>query len=121
MSLPYDPSARRQRLESIFALTAVSSTKSGDTEPTDILLANVPTDRIRQATQELQRRSTPPDDLETVTMRLVLNQYMVAVANLRGVTHLAARRIADATTCIEEGQRFVRRALKHLTPDSSAP
>jgi hypothetical protein len=121
MSVPRDPSARLQRLESIFALTAVSSSaKSGDTEPADTLLASVPIDRIRQATLELQRRTTAPDDLETVTMRLVLNQYMFTVANLRAVTQLAARRIADATACIEQSQQFIRRALKHKTPDSSA-
>ena len=76
-------------------------------------LAGVPADRIRQLASALQRGLNDTiDEIDVVTMRLLLNDYISGVGHFRAIARTAASRMDHAAELIREGQRFVHREQK---------
>jgi hypothetical protein len=114
MSPAADSSQRLQRLAEILAeSTAVPSTSKQDPDPVDAHLESVPLERIRRLTSELTpRAATAIDEIDELTMRLLLNEYAAAVAHLREVVRLAEQPIAAATGPIQEAKLHARQQQK---------
>jgi hypothetical protein len=104
-----------QRLEQILAESnaTLTATRDGTADPADVHLASVPLERIRRTTSELQLGSgIDIDDVDAVTMRLLLNDYTTAVAHLRAVARLTEQHITAATAPIQETRLLVQRQQK---------
>jgi hypothetical protein len=114
MSAAPDSSWRLQRLAQILAESkALASTSARDTDPTDVLIASVPLERISRLTAALtQQAPTGIDDIDRLAMRLLLNDYTAAVAHLRAATRLTEQRVAEAHLPIQEVGLHVRRREK---------
>src|SRR5262245_42416584 len=112
MSAREDAARRLLDLERILSQSKTQATSAGDADPVTLHLADVPTERIRRFTAELQNAGQGDDEVAAVTMRLLLNDYASAVAHLRAVARLAVTRIDTATAPIRECQKFLRREDK---------
>ena len=112
MSAREDAPRRLLDLERILAQSKTQTTSAEDADPVTLHLADVPADRIRRFTAELEAARDGDDAVAAVTMRLLLNDYASAVAHLRAVARLAVGRIDVATTPIRECQKFFRREDK---------
>jgi hypothetical protein len=113
MNTAAEPSQRLQRLARILAESGLSIATSEVTDPVDAHIESLPLERIRRLTSELTPRAAAAiDEIDGLTMRLLLNEYSVAVAHLREVTRLAEERIAAAAVPIQETRRHVRDQLK---------
>ena len=78
-----------------------------------MLLSGAMTERLRKTTAELRRRpASQIDQIDAVTMRLVLTDYMTALAHLRAVTRLAEQRIISAAATLKGQVRFVERIIE---------
>jgi hypothetical protein len=112
MSAREDAPRRLLDLERILAQSKTQTASAEDADPVMLHLGNVPADRIRRFTAELEGTRDGDDAVAAVTMRLLLNDYASAVAHLRAVARLAIGRIDAATTPIRECQKFMRREDK---------
>jgi hypothetical protein len=74
-------------------------------------LAGIPLDRIRQLSEELEGPDHG-DEIDALTIRLLLNDYIGAVARLRGVVRAAADRIDAAGSLVSEARGSVWREVK---------
>jgi hypothetical protein len=116
MSAAADSSRRLQRLAQILAESqaAPGSTPAPDSGPTDVHLDSVSLERISRLTSELaQRAAIDTDDIDRLTMRLLLNEYTAAVAHLRAAARLTEQRMLEATVAIQETRLYLRRRKKH--------
>jgi hypothetical protein len=114
VSTARDPTQRLIELERILAQSRLV-TASGHEQAGSVTshLAGVPVDRIRQLTSALQRGlDDTVDEIDAVAMRLLLNDFRIAVPHLRAIAQTAGARMDDAADLIREGQRFVRREQK---------
>jgi hypothetical protein len=76
-------------------------------------MRNVPLDRIAQVTMELQQRGNAAiDAVDTLAMRLLLNDYTVATTHLRSVARIAAQRMASASSHLQDVRALVERELQ---------
>jgi hypothetical protein len=126
MSPTAEPSQRLQRLAQILAESKLAIATSEVTDPADAHIASLPLERIRRLTLELTSRAAAAiDEIDGLAMRLLLNEYSVAVAHLREVARLAEQKIAAATIPILETRRHVRgqkkRAEVSLKSQERAP
>lgn len=113
MSAADDAAKRLLDLERILAQSRTSeSVGGGDVDPVTLHMADVPTERIRRFTTELQSANGDRDEIAAVTMRLLLNDYTTAVAHLRAVARISVARIESALEPIRECQKFLRREEK---------
>ena len=83
-----------------------------DPESVPIHLADVPDERIARFTQALRSGHddfTDNDDVDLLTMRLLLNDFITAVGHLRAVTEIAGSLIDDAGETVRKSQRFLTR------------
>jgi hypothetical protein len=112
-------SHRLQRLQQILADSQSASRASEERrDPAELHLANVPLERIREVTRELEKRAGEvPDAMDVLTMRVLLNDYTSAVAQLRAVARLVEPRVDAAASPIQEARRFVRLYDKHRASD----
>jgi hypothetical protein len=104
-----------QRLAHIIAesRTAFAAQAVGNAGPADAHLAGVPLERIRRITSELQQRAGADiDDIDEVTMSLLLNDYRTSVAHLRAVARLAEQGVTAAAASIQEASLFIEGQLK---------
>jgi hypothetical protein len=86
---------------------------SGEGDPVSLHLSAVPAERIRELTSLLGRTAgSENDELDAVTMRLLLNDYTSAVGHLRAVARSAATRIDDAAMPVREAQLFMKRDVR---------
>jgi len=109
------PPPRLTRLLQILTQSPSISTDKASESPdaADVHLASVPLDRIGQITAELQDRAgTETDEIDALAMRLLLNDYVIAVAHLRAVARLAAQRVDAAADPVDAARRLVRLRLK---------
>ena len=75
-----------------------------------LLLAAVPTERLSHLTSTLlQTRDASLDEIDAMTARLLLNDYSLAVAHLRAVTRLVAKRVNAAAGPVSESRKHVER------------
>ena len=104
-----------QRLAHIIAESKMpfAAQAVGNAGPADAHLAGVPLERIRRITSELQQRTGADiDDIDEVTMSLLLNDYRTAVAHLRAVARLAEQGVTAAAASIQEARLFIEGQLK---------
>lgn len=76
---------------------------------------SVRAERIRHYTAALQSSHGPDmsnDDVDLLTMRLLLDEYVIAVRHLRGVTDTAATTVDAAAKPVHESQKFIKREEK---------
>ena len=112
MSTPSNTTERLKEIERILAHRK-ASTPDGNAEAVAVHLADVPAARISELTSTLRRRAGEPvDDIDAVTMRLLLNDYTMAVEHLRAVARDAAARVDAAAIPI----KAMRRAVKSKQP-----
>jgi hypothetical protein len=84
-------------------------------DPVAVHLADVPAERIVRFTQALRSRrsdSTGNDDVDVLTMRLLLNDFVAAVGHLRAVTDIAGSQIDNAAAPVQDGHRFLEREAR---------
>ena len=110
---PADDAAKRLLdLERILAQSRGSEPASGDADPVTLHIADVPVERIRRFTAELQSANGDGDEIAAVTTRLLLNDYTTAVAHLRAVARISVVRIESALEPIRQCQKFLRHEEK---------
>ena len=126
MSIPSSAHDRLREIERIIAQTryVLASNQSAD-DPVAVHLADVPSARIRELTRILQQ---PPmggnDDIDALAMRLLLNDYMAAIAHLRAVARAAASLVDGAAAPVKQTQRFLRhddRQLERQSAETASP
>lgn len=105
--------ARLRELQRILAQSRTSST-SGEEDAAALHLAAMPVERIQRFTHTLASQPAQAgwDDVDGVTMRLLLDDYVDAVGHLRAVSRLAAARIDAAVGPIYECRSFLARQDK---------
>ena len=77
--------------------------------------ASVRAERIRHYTAALRSSHSPDmnnDDVDLLTMRLLLDEFVIAVRHLRGVTDMAAITVDTAAKPVHESQKFIKREEK---------
>ena len=72
--------------------------------------------RLLQLTAAMQRRDAngddPPDALESVTIRLMLEDYASVLSDLRAVVRSAERQLSSVAAVVHDGGRIVREERK---------
>jgi hypothetical protein len=117
LSSPRVYSPRLLELERVLTRDRDASIATGPSLTDSITqhLKSVPAERIRHYTRALQSElgaDTNNDDVDLLTMRLLLNDFNVAVGHLRGVADLTATIVDEAAKPIRESQRFMKREDK---------
>lgn len=117
LSSPRVFSPRLLELERVLTRDRDASKATGEslTDPIAHHLKSVPAERIRHYTLALQSALGPDehnDDVDLLTMRLLLNDFNVAVRHLRGVADVTATIVDEAAKPIRESQRFMKREDK---------
>jgi hypothetical protein len=124
MSASHQPSARLARLDRILSQSplATASHATADTDPGQVHLMSVPLERIQALTLELQERSaTDIDDVDAITMRLLLNDFKAAVAHLRAVANGADARLHTAGAELHESRKRLRREEEMAMKQAGRP
>jgi hypothetical protein len=104
------PSPRLTKIDRILSLSPPLSGRSATGDTDQLLLASVPLERIQALTLELQQRSLDDtDDLDALSMRVLLNDYRAAVASLRIVTSHIDARLHTASHQIHKHGKGLRR------------
>jgi hypothetical protein len=112
VSAAFISSQRLRRLEQILSQPVPSGSQAADA---DARHAAAALERIRQLTLALEERAgEPADDVDTLAMRLLLNDYAFAVAQLRAVARDGGRRIDLAAGSIVDVRRSLWREEKLL-------
>jgi hypothetical protein len=110
MTSPHHPSTRLSRLDRILSQAESSPTRAGDSDAGQVHLASIPLERIRGLTIELQERSfAVQDDIDAITMRLLLNDYKTAVAHLRAVTDGVGAQLQESASQLSLTRKELRR------------
>jgi hypothetical protein len=110
MSASPKPSSRLTRLYHILSQSPPPALPESD--PSKVHLTSVPLERIRALTLELQESAAPsPDDIDAITMRVLLNDYRAAVIHLRAVTN----GVDSTLHRVWEEIRFFQKKLRHET------
>ena len=107
-----DSSRRLRRLQQIIgdATIAVTASSDRDPDPHEAHLVVVPLDRIRRVTEELRNGASDDiDEIDAVTMRLLLSDYTLTVGHLRAAARLVQQRVAEATVPIQHARSVVPR------------
>jgi hypothetical protein len=108
VSTPCNATDRLREIERI--LSHPKTPAPGDhADAVAVHLAEVASTRIRELTSTLQRRSDEAvDAIDGLTMRLLLNDFVVAVGHFRAVARDAAARIDGAVVPIKSMQRIMK-------------
>ena len=122
MSTTRDPARRLIELERILAQSPRAIGSGGEgADSVTAHLAEVPADRIRQFTSVLELGLDDTiDDIDAITMRLLLNDYTIGVAHLRAIARKATVRIDAAADLIRQDQRLMHQVEK-LGARNAAP
>ena len=105
-------SDRIRELERILSqVNGVGVTTERRADPVALHLADVPTERIGRYTQALRHDGdeVENDAVDVLTMRLLLNDYRVAVGHLRAVAEIAASLVDKAAPAVRDTERFFKR------------
>src|SRR5687768_14147302 len=110
--MPHDTATRLSQLEQILAATAVGTTPAV-ADAAGVHLGGVSAERIRGLTLVLHDGiSRNVDELDAIVMRLLLAEYVTAVAHLRAVARIAAAHIDGAAAPVREARRALHRHAK---------
>jgi hypothetical protein len=115
LSASRDSAQRLIELEGILAQskTIVVDASNGGADPVAMHLAAVPAERIRRFAVALRQVGAEAnDDIDNLTMRLLLNDYTLAVRHLRAVARAAAAHMDGAAVVVREGQGYLQREQK---------
>lgn len=107
-------SARLLELERILTHDRAPRMVTGErrVDPVALHLADVPTERIVHFTQALRSSDaefTENDDVDVLTMRLLLNDFITAVGHLRAVAEIAGSLVDKAASPVQDSRRFLER------------
>ena len=121
LSIPSDAPDRLTEIERLLAQTTYAATANDGAEnPVVGHLADVPAARIRELTRMLQQRSAEAnDEIDVLAMRLLLNDYLTAIAHLRAVARVAASLVDGAAVPVEQADRFLRADEKRRQKQSA--
>lgn len=108
----HDSSTRIDRLVSI--LDDGTGARTSASDPADVHLRNVATERLIKLTTELRDETGTPE-VDALTARVLLNEYRAAVMHLRIVAQMAADRVKNAARPVKLGHRAMHRLLKETT------
>ena len=110
----HDLSQRLHRLEARVASRPRDDAAPADSsDVVDWRMRSVPIDRIAHLTMELQQRGNAVvDAVDTLAMRLLLNDYTVATTHLRSVARIAGQRMATASSHLKDVRALVERELQ---------
>ena len=105
----YDPSVRLRQIEEILAQVRPASHVDGrETNLAALNLSRVPVERIRQMTGVLEQRLNHEiDAVDAVALRMLVNDFAAAVAQLRAVTRLTGEQLTEIAGVVQEAQRLV--------------
>ena len=109
MSIPVHAPDRLIEIQRILAQTtyAAGANESAG-NPVAVHLADVPAARIGELTRILQQRPMEAnDEIDTLAMRLLLNDYVAAVSHLRAVARVAASLVDGAAAPVKQAYRFL--------------
>jgi hypothetical protein len=113
-----DLAERLTRLDLILQILGQGSSTPAapvtDADAAQVHLAGVPIERIRRLTAELSDGARTPDELDTVLMRLLLNDFATGVTHLRAVARIAASRVDAAAGPMREARRALHRHSKSI-------
>jgi hypothetical protein len=118
MSALHKPSPRLARLDRILSQSPlnVATHATTETDPGQVHLMSVPLERIQALTMELQERSAADaDEVDAITMRLLLNDYKAAVAHLRAVANGVDSRLLAVGAALHQSRKTVRREEEMAT------
>lgn len=109
------PSERVRLLDSILASSrhALAGAVRVDVAPAELHLRSIPFERIQQLTAILKDGAAhADDDIDRLCARLLLTDYVAAVAHLRAVARIAAARIEDTPASLKPARGFANRQEK---------
>lgn len=117
-----DAPERLRTLERILTSPTTGDSRDRHADPTALHVRAVPSERIRRVTAALQLAPTGPlDDVDRVSMRVLLNDYTAAVAHLRAAAQAAANIVDTTAQIVGRAERVLekearRRAKLALRP-----
>lgn len=109
MSAADDPLERLLRLSQILSEQSIDG-RTAQIEPPHAREAR--TQRIRRLTVELQHDGIDSDEVDAVTMRLLLNDYAATLPAFREITRQAEAHLTTASGPIKEVRREIHRQEK---------
>ena len=117
-----DVQIRLNRLESLLTRQAVAQETdarrpgaSADQPAIDGISA-VGVERLRALTAEVRERmnSSDLDDLDGITMRLLLDEYRRVFGRVRAAVRATEHSLRQSHATVHESQRYIDRELRHL-------
>jgi hypothetical protein len=109
-----DSSRRLLRLEQILAADFVAgSTRTGRTGPSNAAL-----DRIVRLTEQLQGRAGEQDAVDLLNIRLLLNEYVSVLADLRAQAASAEEHLEKALSSLKDERCSRARGLLAAVEDA---
>ena len=89
----------------------------------ELHLGSVRLERIQRLTREVDGRvGNEIDELDRVAMRLLLEEYVAAVAHLRAVLRDGAQAVEDAPAALKTVRRYIGQRQRHQkAPVATAP
>ena len=110
MSASSKVSERIARLDQLLSQPSPPILRGTAVDLRHAVLVGVPLERIRALTTELQERcGATPDDVDALTMRMLLNDYRAAVAQLRAVTNDVDSRLLALGEVLHRTRKVVHR------------
>jgi len=115
----HDLAQRLQRLEAyVAARPPHGDAPSTNSDLADWHMRSVVLDRIARLTMELQQRGNVAlDAVDTLEMRLLLNDYAASTTHLRAVTRIAGQGIATASSHLQNVRAVIERQLQREEKD----
>jgi hypothetical protein len=113
LSSPRAASERLSELERILAHDRRTlSAGESSADPVALHLTEMPAERIRRFTHALgtpRGTAVDNDEIDALTIRLLMNDFANAVGHLRAVANIAASLIDGAAKPIKDTQQFLKR------------
>ena len=110
MTAAREPFERLLRLGQILSQESVNGRGSADADP--LRPPELQIERLRLLTLELQQDGSDNDEVDAVTMRVLLNDYSATLAAFREMAREAGSHLTAASGPIKEARRFLKRLEK---------
>ena len=111
------PFERVRLLDNILASSrhSLTSAMRVDVAPAELHLRSIPFERIQQLTAVLKDGAAhADDDVDRLCARLLVTDYLAAVAHLRAVARIAAARIEKTPAALKRIRRYVEKEQARL-------
>lgn len=114
-----DTTARLRELEQILSRASDAFATLRDEGSDGSGARRLPAERIRQLTRLLRSHTDDQDDAVTpLAVRMLLDEYALAVAHLRATTRTEADRLGEAATTLEACEKLLWRERKQAAKDA---